>query len=82
MQACFDETGVFGILFVDGLSMLEEKVAAWLFSAFEDIPIVGGSAGDDLRFERTGVYADGRLKEIRSASPCSTCRCRTWTARP
>ncbi len=60
-QGCTDEKGMFGILFVDGLSMLEEQVVAWVFSAFEDIPIVGGSAGDDLRFERTGIYADGRF---------------------
>ena len=81
MQACFDETGVFGVLLVDGLSMLEEKVAAWLFSAFEDIPIVGGSAGDDLRFERTGVYADGRFLSDAAVFCLVETRLPFWTFR-
>lgn len=51
----------FGLLLIDGLSMLEEQVIASLFNHFENIPIIGGSAGDDLRFETTRVYHDGRF---------------------
>lgn len=52
---------VFGLLLVDGMSMLEEQVIASLFNQFDNIPIIGGSAGDDLRFEATRVYYDGRF---------------------
>lgn len=51
----------FGVLLVDGLCGMEELVAAALYRALGDIPIVGGSAADDLEFKRTYVYADGKL---------------------
>lgn len=53
------ETQVFGLLLIDGLSISEENVAANLYGALGGIPFVGGSAGDDLRFEETHVYHDG-----------------------
>ncbi|WP_211165680.1 FIST N-terminal domain-containing protein, partial [Azoarcus sp. TTM-91] len=46
----------FGLLLIDGLSMLEERVTASLYQALDNVPIIGGSAGDDLKFERTAVY--------------------------
>ncbi len=49
----------FGLLLVDGLSMAEERLAAALYAGVGGIPIVGGSAGDDLAFEATHVYVDG-----------------------
>jgi len=55
-------TGVppsFGLLLVDGLSMAEEQVSAVLSHTLGDVPFVGGSAGDDLKFERTWVAANG-----------------------
>lgn len=52
----------FGLLLIDGLSMLEERVTASLYQALDNVPIIGGSAGDDLKFERTFVYdGDGRF---------------------
>ncbi len=51
----------FGVLLVDGLSRLEERLAAALHHCFPDIPLIGGSAGDDLSFDSTYVYADGRF---------------------
>lgn len=52
----------FGLLLVDGLSMLEERLTASLYQSIGNIPIIGGSAGDNLHFERTFVYAgDGRF---------------------
>lgn len=45
----------FGMVLVDGLSRVEERLAAALYQSLGDVPIVGGSAGDDLRFERTMV---------------------------
>lgn len=52
----------FGLLLIDGLSRCEERVAAALYQHLGNVPIVGGSAGDNLRFERTHVYVgDGRF---------------------
>ncbi len=51
----------FGFLVIDGLSMMEERVTSAIYQALGNIPIVGGSAGDDLRFDRTFVYHDGRF---------------------
>lgn len=49
----------FGLLLVDGLSMAEERLAAALYQQVGDLPLIGGSAGDNLKFEHTFVYADG-----------------------
>ncbi|MDY6987589.1 MAG: FIST N-terminal domain-containing protein [Thermodesulfobacteriota bacterium] len=57
----FERETMFGLLLIDGLSMLEEQVISELYSQFEGISIVGGSAGDDLRFKTTGVYSGGRF---------------------
>lgn len=51
----------FGFLVIDGLSMMEERVTSAIYLALENVPIVGGSAGDDLDFSRTFVYFDGRF---------------------
>lgn len=51
----------FGLLLIDGLSGKEEQVTGDLYASLRNIPIVGGSAGDDLKFERTCVYSDGKF---------------------
>ncbi|HEX2806071.1 MAG TPA: FIST N-terminal domain-containing protein [Kineosporiaceae bacterium] len=51
----------FAVLLIDGLSMREETVTADLSDRLGQIPLVGGSAGDDLRFERTCVLVGGRF---------------------
>lgn len=51
----------FGLLLVDGLSTREEAVTAALYRFLGDVPIVGGSAGDMLRFRETFVYYQGEL---------------------
>lgn len=43
----------FAINLIDGLSYSEEAVTAAMHSALVDIPLVGGSAGDDLQFNNT-----------------------------
>ena len=48
-----------GIVLVDGLSMAEEKLMENIGDA-TNVLFVGGSAGDDLRFEATYVSAGGR----------------------
>lgn len=48
-----------GIVLVDGLSGAEEKLMEELGDR-TDLIFVGGSAGDDLKFKSTRVFADGR----------------------
>lgn len=62
----FDPKKMFGLLLVDGLSMLEEQVVAALYSALGGVALVGGSAGDDLLFKETHVYWEGKF--LRDAS--------------
>ena len=56
----FAGKGVFGILLVDGMCRREEAVVSALQMALDEIPIVGGSAGDGLKFERTFVIHGGK----------------------
>ncbi|TVR97128.1 MAG: FIST domain containing protein [Rhodospirillales bacterium] len=51
----------FGLVLIDGLSRQEEWVVSTLSSALGDIPLFGGSAGDDLAFHDTYVCTDGRF---------------------
>jgi hypothetical protein len=51
----------FGLLLADGLAGREELLAASLYRALGDVPIIGGSAGDMLHFKETFVYHHGRL---------------------
>jgi hypothetical protein len=51
----------FGVLLADGLTKREDRLAAVLMAALGDVPIIGGSAGDDLTFTRTAVFCDGRF---------------------
>jgi hypothetical protein len=66
---------------VDGLSMAEEALTVALYESLGGIPVVGGSAGDDLAFARTAVYWDGAflqdaavLAVLESARPFRTLR--------
>ena len=51
----------FAFLMVDGLSRREEPLIAAVNNALGAIPIIGGSAGDDLRFRETRTYFNGRF---------------------
>jgi hypothetical protein len=51
----------FAFLLVDGLSGHEEQLAHSLQQGLGDIPLVGGSAGDSLSFDRTFIYWHGRF---------------------
>jgi len=51
----------FGLLLIDGLSNAEERTTAALFEALGDVPIVGGSAADDLTNTEASVYYDGEF---------------------
>jgi hypothetical protein len=58
----FEKQKMFGFALIDGLSLLEEAMIASLYTCFEGIPIIGGSAGDDLELEKTFIYDDGQFK--------------------
>lgn len=50
---------IFALCFIDGLSFAEEAVTSAIDWVLDDIPLIGGSAGDDLAFETTGVLCNG-----------------------
>jgi len=52
----------FGILVIDGMSYLEEKIIALLAKVFSPMQIVGGSAGDDSNFVETYIFNGGELR--------------------
>jgi hypothetical protein len=58
--------GIFALCFIDGLSYAEEAVTSAIHWGLDDIPLIGGSAGDDLKFETTSLIANGRV-----ASDCA-----------
>jgi hypothetical protein len=51
----------FGLLLIDGMCRREETVISALYSALDDIPVVGGSAGDGMSFEKTWMIQDGAV---------------------
>ena len=54
-------SGTFAMLMIDGMSSAEDSVLSALHAGLGEIPLFGGSAGDDLNFRRTWVYKDGRF---------------------
>jgi len=50
----------FGLVLIDGLSLVEETVLNALYPELGDIPLFGGSAGDDLNFKETLIYYNGQ----------------------
>ena len=53
----------FALLFIDGLSMLEERVTSFVNRQLGGIPLIGGSAGDGLNFGKTYVYYKGKFHQ-------------------
>ena len=48
-----------GLILIDGLQSAEEKIMMKI-GDLTDVTFIGGSAGDDLAFKKTFVYADGK----------------------
>lgn len=61
MASGLDSREIFALALLDGLSVQEESVTAFLSAALEDVPLIGGSAGDNLHFKETRVFAEGRF---------------------
>lgn len=51
----------FGIIMIDGLSGREESIVGALRRELPGVPIVGGSAGDSLKFEKTHLFHGAEL---------------------
>lgn len=68
-QPPFNSMHHFGILIIDGLSIMEEQLTALLGNSFPDISIIGGSSGDDLRLEKSFVYTNKKFRN-NSATFC------------
>ncbi|OGR23137.1 MAG: hypothetical protein A2277_06320 [Desulfobacterales bacterium RIFOXYA12_FULL_46_15] len=56
-----DPDAMFAMVLLDGLSVMEEPVTAYIHAALKGVPLIGGSAGDSLKFRETRVFADGRF---------------------
>ncbi len=52
---------MFAMVLLDGLSVMEEPVTAYINAAIKGVPLIGGSAGDSLEFKETRVFADGKF---------------------
>jgi hypothetical protein len=72
----------FGLLLIDGMCRREEAVISAIYSALDDIPIVGGSAGDSMTFETTWMIRDGAVHRdaamlllLHTDIPFSTFKC-------
>lgn len=52
----------FAVLFIDGLSRAEEAITSALYWSLNDIPLVGGSAGDNMHFESTMLIHNGEVR--------------------
>lgn len=51
----------FALTLIDGLANVEETVVSTVAWALDGIPLVGGSAGDDLRFRDTVLIFNGKV---------------------
>jgi hypothetical protein len=54
------DRNIFALCFIDGMSYAEEAVTSAIHWGLDDIPLIGGSAGDDLKFQTTRLICDGR----------------------
>jgi len=56
-----DRRGRFAFMLVDGASVREEPIAHAFQEGLGDVSLIGGSAGNGLRFGSTYVYVDGHF---------------------
>jgi len=65
---------VFSMLLIDGLTYSEEAVTSALHRGLGDIPIIGGSAGDDLQFKGTTQLLQNRAYSNAAVVVLMECR--------
>lgn len=54
-----DGSGVFALCLIDGMSNAGEAVTSAIHWHLDDIALIGGSAGDELRFKKTSLISGG-----------------------
>lgn len=59
----YNSADTFALSLIDGLTFAEEATTAALQRGLDDIPLIGGSAGDDLGFDRTDLLHDGHVHD-------------------
>jgi hypothetical protein len=59
-EKCDANQDCFGLLLIDGMCRREEAVMSAIYGSLEDIPVVGGSAGDGLQFDKSWIFSDGQ----------------------
>ena len=52
----------FAFMLIDGLSLREEPTVRILQNALGEIPLFGGSAGDDMSLKQTWVFSEGAFR--------------------
>jgi hypothetical protein len=52
-------SNIFALSLIDGMSRTEEAFTAAVNWGLDDIPLIGGSAGDDFQFRTTKIICDG-----------------------
>ncbi len=70
----FDPRRQFALLLVDGLSLSEERVCSTLYDHLRGVSLVGGSAGDEMKFQQTAVYHDGGFHSDAAVLTLFDCR--------
>jgi len=59
-QGAAGDRQVFALCFIDGLSFAEEAATSAIHWGLDDIPLLGGSAGDGLDFGQTELISNGQ----------------------
>ncbi|HET9959606.1 MAG TPA: nitric oxide-sensing protein NosP [Polyangiaceae bacterium] len=67
----------FAFLLIDGLSQQEEAIVSSIYQGLGNVPLFGGSAADETRFQRTFVFHQGKFRAdaalvtlVRTERPC------------
>ena len=75
----------FGLLLVDGLCLHEESLISAISASLDDIPVVGGSAGDGTNFRETWILFDGKVHAnsavpllVSTLLPCRLFKCNNF----
>ena len=59
-RVCHNGSTDFAVCLMDGMSFMEEALTAAMHWGLDDIPLIGGSAGDELNFRETMLVLNGR----------------------
>lgn len=62
-RALGDTVNQVALFLVDGLSHSEELLTMTIQEALGDIPLIGGSSGDDLAFRETAIFEGGKFHQ-------------------